>query len=209
MASKCPKCHQVVEDDAVCCADLQYTWKCKSCSKLTQGFVIPYGRCFMCGGENEVVKGYEADDPTKTRAIEEAVRYEVEMYTFYRLASERTQSETLKPVLQELYLKEEDHLRELDEKYHVHLDDQIRKLPQAVDEELSAWLFKDIAFDDASHVTKIYDQAIEMERRTRDYFKARADALPAGTEKDIFSELAAEEEEHVAMLESERAHVEG
>jgi hypothetical protein len=43
-----------------------------------------------------------------------------------------------------------------------------------------------------------------MERRTRDHFKARAEALPPGPQKDIYTELAAEEEEHVSILETER-----
>jgi glutamate synthase (NADPH/NADH) small chain len=45
MASACPKCHQVIENDSVCRADVKYTWKCKECGKLSTGFVIPYGRC--------------------------------------------------------------------------------------------------------------------------------------------------------------------
>jgi bacterioferritin (cytochrome b1) len=42
-----------------------------------------------------------------------------------------------------------------------------------------------------------------MERRTRDHFRKLAAALPDGLEKDLCGELAAEEEEHVAMLETE------
>ena len=42
-----------------------------------------------------------------------------------------------------------------------------------------------------------------MERRTRDHFKALAAKLPAGLEKELCAELAAEEEEHVALLEGE------
>jgi hypothetical protein len=42
-----------------------------------------------------------------------------------------------------------------------------------------------------------------MERRTRDRFQKLARELPAGLDRDLCSELAAEEEEHVALLEGE------
>ena len=44
-----------------------------------------------------------------------------------------------------------------------------------------------------------------MERRTRDRFLTHAAALPPGPQREIYRELAAEEEEHVAILEGERA----
>jgi len=54
-----------------------------------------------------------------------------------------------------------------------------------------------------SGIENLYQAALEMERRTRDHFKKLAEGLPAGLEKDLCAELAAEEEEHVAMLEGE------
>ncbi len=130
MASTCPKCHQVVDSDSVCCADVKYTWKCKSCGKLSTGFVIPYGRCFLCGGENELSQGYSGEQPELVDIVHEAVQYEVDMYHFYRLAMERTGDKVLRAVLEELYRKEQDHLSELEEKYHVHLDPDLRSLPE-------------------------------------------------------------------------------
>ena len=54
MASSCPKCHQIIEDDSVCCAEVKYTWKCRACGKLSNGFVVPYGRCFLCGANHPI-----------------------------------------------------------------------------------------------------------------------------------------------------------
>jgi len=42
-----------------------------------------------------------------------------------------------------------------------------------------------------------------METRTRDHFRNLARSLPAGLEKEVCEELAAEEEEHVALLAGE------
>ncbi len=204
MASKCPKCHQVVGDDMVCCAEVKYTWKCKACGKLSTGFVVPYGRCYLCGGENQVVESYKGADPGKVAVIQEAMQYELDMFHFYRMGMERTSNPQLRIVLEEMYRKEEDHLSELEEKYHVHLDPSLRQVPPEREKLIGGFIFAGIDFDDGTHVLKLYDKAIEMEKRTRDHFKARADSLPAGAEKEIYRELAAEEEDHVAILETER-----
>ena len=205
MGSICPKCRLVMEDDSVCCAEVRYTWKCKSCGKLSTGFVVPYGRCFLCGGDNEVVAGYGGADPEQVEIVREAVQYEMDMYHFYRLALQRTTDAQLRSVLEELYRKEQDHLEELEKKYHVHLDPQLRELPDSAGELLSRWIFAGIDFaPDKQHVLAVYDKAIQMEQRTRDYFQARADAALPGPQKEIYRELAAEEEDHVSMLETER-----
>ncbi len=205
MASTCPKCHQVIEDDSVCCLDVKYTWRCKSCGKLTTGFVVPYGRCFLCGGEHEVIKGYQGARPEQVEIVREAVRYELEMYHFYRLALGQTTDAQLHDVLEELARKEEDHLSELEDKYHLHFEDEVRHPAKETERLISEWIFKGIDFSDAEgHIIPVYDKAIAMERRTRDHFKARAEALPAGPQRDIYKELAAEEEEHVSILETER-----
>jgi len=206
MASTCPKCHTVIDDDSVCCADVKYTWKCKSCGKLSTGFVVPYGRCFLCGGENEVVEGYSGAHPEQVDIVQEAVQYELDMYQFYRLGMQRTGDRQLHAVMEELYHKEEDHLNELEQKYHLHLDPNLRQLPENAKRLVSEWIFKGIDFENQEgHILEVYDQAIAMERRTRDHFKARSEAAAPGSDKEIYRELAAEEEEHVSILETERA----
>lgn len=205
MASTCPKCHQVIDDDTVCCADVRYTWKCKSCGKLSAGFVVPYGKCFLCGGENEVIQGYSGAQPEQIAIVREAVQYEIDMYQFYRLGLQLTTDPVLRGVLEELYHKEEDHLAEFESKYHVHLGHEVRSLPAEAEELISRWIFEGIDFQNkAGHIVPVYDKAIAMEKRTRDHFQARAEAFPPGPHKEIYRELAAEEEEHVAILETER-----
>jgi hypothetical protein len=185
MASKCPKCHELVADDVVCCADVKYTWKCKACGKLTTGFVVPYGRCYLCGGENQVVEGYHGDNPAKVTVVQEAMQFELDAYHFYRMATARTSDPQMRIVLEEMYKKEEDHLGELESKYHVHLSPELKKIPPKAETLLSNFVFAGIDFE------------------------ARAAALPAGPESEIYRELAAEEEDHVAILETERAQFEG
>ena len=206
MASICPKCHQMIEDDSVCCADIKYTWKCKSCSKVSTGFVVPYGRCHLCGGENELIEGYNGEDPELVAIVQEAVQYEVDMYHFYRLAKERTDDDQLRAVLEDLYHKEEGHLKSLEEKYHLHPVFDLRQLPGEDEDIVFRFIFHGIDFKDAEgHILQVYDRAIAMEKRTRNRFLTHAEALPEGPQKDLYKELAAEEEDHVALLESEKA----
>jgi glutamate synthase (NADPH) small chain len=205
MGSTCPKCHQVIESDSVCCVDIQYTWKCKSCGKLSTGFVVPFGRCYLCGGENEVTRGYSGAQPELVAIVKEAVQYEVDMYHFYRLAMERTSEKVLKAVLEELYHKEEDHLAELEKHYHLHLDPDLLKLPEQKQQFFADWVFRGIDFKNAKgHIPQVYDKAIAMERLTRDRYLANAAALPDGIQKEIYRELAAEEADHISTLETER-----
>ena len=203
MPSSCPKCHAVLEEDEICCAQVRYTWRCKSCFKLTTGFAIPYGKCFMCGGELEVIPGRDLGDSMRFRAIRDAVQFELDSFHFYKLAREKAHTPEQRAVLERLYEAELDHLHELEEKYHAHLDRSVVELSADEQTLLSNWLFRGIQMTEDSGIVELYRAALEMERRTRDYFKKLARELPAGLEAELCEELAAEEEEHVAMLEME------
>jgi rubrerythrin len=203
MPSFCPKCHAVLEQDEICCAQVRYTWKCRSCHKLTRGFALPYGKCFLCGGELDVADSRELGDPMRVGAIREAVQFELNSFQFYKLARERTHNPQLRRLLELLYEAELDHLHELEEKYHAHLDPAVLDLSADAEKLLADWLFRDIAVNDDTTVPALYRAALEMERRTRDHFLALASQLPDGLEKELCLELASEEDEHIAMLETE------
>lgn len=203
MPSSCPKCHRTVEEDEICCAQIRYTWRCKSCFKLTTGLAIPYGKCFLCGGELEVIPGRDLGDSMRFRAIREAVQFELNSFHFYKLARDKAETPEQRSVLERLYEAELDHLHELEEKYHAHLDRDVVDLSADEDRLLSNWLFRGIQVTRDSGINDLYQAALEMERRTRDHFYKLAAELPSGLEKDLCSELAAEEEEHVALLEGE------
>jgi len=203
MPSSCPKCRRVLEEDEICCAQVRYTWRCKSCFKLTRGFAIPYGKCFMCGGDLETIENRELGDTMRFQAIRDAVQFELNSFHFYKLARDKAQTSDQRAVLERLYEAELDHLHELEEKYHAHLDREVVELSQDEQLLLSNWLFRDIHVGSDSGVRDLYQAALEMERRTRDHFRKLASGLPPGLEKDLCGELAAEEDEHVALLEGE------
>lgn len=207
MPSSCPKCHRVLDEDEVCCAQIRYTWKCLKCHKLSTGFALPYGKCFLCGGDLAVVERRELGDPMRLTAIRDAVQFELNAFYFYKLAREQAIKPEHRLVLERLYEAELDHLHELSEKYHAHLDESVTALSPEAEKLLSGWLFKDLAVSDNSSILALYQSALEMERRTRDHFRHLAADLPEGLEKELCLELASEEDEHIAMLETEMAQV--
>jgi rubrerythrin len=195
----------VVAEDIVCCADLVYTWKCDACSKVTRSFAMPYGKCYLCGGALRIVEGYQFDDPMKVKPIRDAVQFELNTYHFYRLALQRVHDPTLRAILHQLYQHEVDHLHVLQDRYHTHLDESLLRLSPDVDALLSDSLFEGVDLGDSRDgPLGLYEKAIHMERRTRDHFKDLARGLPPGPEREVCLELAAEEEEHVALLETEK-----
>lgn len=201
MPSSCPKCRRVMEEDEICCAQIRYSWRCKKCHKVCSGFAIPYGKCFLCGGELEVMEGRELGDSMRFKAIRDAVQFELNAFHFYKLARDKAKTPEQRAVLERMFEAELDHLHELEERYHAHLDREVVELSANEEALLSNWLFKDLSADGG--LRELYETALEMEKRTRDHFQKMARELPDGLEKDLCLELASEEEEHVALLEGE------
>jgi rubrerythrin len=208
MPSSCPKCRRVLEEDEICCAQVRYSWRCRSCFKLTSGLAIPYGKCFLCGGDLELIPTRDLGDSMRFQAIRDAVQFELNSFHFYKMARDKARTPEHRAVLERLYEAELDHLHELEEKYHAHLDREVVELSGDERALLDNWLFRGIHVTEESGIAGLYQAALEMERRTRDHFHKLAAGLPEGLEKDLCSELAAEEEEHVAMLETELEQLE-
>ena len=136
MVSVCMRCHKVVENDTICCAELRHSWKCKKCGKLTTGFVVPYGRCFLCGGEIETVQAYDAENKELAQAVETALQYEVNMLQFYRLGRTRAKDDRQRELFDDMAKMEREHIDELQQKYHVHLDPRILDMVFDAEEQL-------------------------------------------------------------------------
>ena len=150
-----------------------------------------------------MIPGRDLGDSMRFRAIREAVQFELDSFHFYKLARDKAASPEQRAVLERLYEAELDHLHELEEKYHAHLDREVVELSADETSLLSNWLFRGLRVTESTGVAELYLLALEMERRTRDHFRKLARDLPAGLERELCEELAAEEEEHVAMLETE------
>ncbi len=207
MPSTCPKCHQVLDEDYVCCADVTYTWKCAQCRKLSRGFVIPFGRCEACGGPLEVVDEAAYRDVARLRPVQQALQAEMNAYTFYSMLAAEATDPDVRALFASLSEMEREHLDSLADKYHAHLEAE----PGLVPHPKIRQIMLDGIDEAPSHGTEspehgrllaLYGRAIEMERRARAFFLQQVDALEEGLEREIYRELAAEEDEHIALLES-------
>src|SRR5574342_747571 len=200
MPSACPKCHRVLEEDYVCCADVTYTWKCTQCRKLSKGFVVPFGRCENCGGPLEIVEEYAFEDPARLAPIRQALQAELNAFTFYSMAAREASDPDVRALFASLAEMEREHLQSLADKYHarIEVDPALPphpKIQQVILEGIEAIPARD-------RLVHLYGRAIEMERRARAFFLKQVEGLAEGLEREIYRELAAEEDEHIALLES-------
>ncbi|OGB94261.1 MAG: hypothetical protein A3G35_18625 [candidate division NC10 bacterium RIFCSPLOWO2_12_FULL_66_18] len=200
MPSTCPKCHQVLEEDYVCCADVTYTWKCAKCRKLSKGFVIPFGRCENCGGSLEVVEEYALQDPARLKPIRQALQAEMNAHTFYAMAAEEATDPDVRALFASLSEMEREHLENLSDKYHAHIEMDVRPTPHPKIRQIILDEIEEVPAPDRP--LALYERAIEMERRARAFFLQQVEGLEEGLEREIYRELAAEEDEHISLLEA-------
>ncbi len=200
MPSTCPKCHQVLEEDYVCCADVTYTWKCTQCRKLSKGFVIPFGRCEACGGTLEIVDDSAYRDAARLRPIQQALQAETNAFTFYSMLAAEATDPDVRALFASLSEMERGHLENLAEKYHAHLEAHPAQAPHPKIRQIILEGIEEVPTQD--RLVTLYGRAIEMERRARAFFLRQVEALKEGLEREIYRELAAEEDEHIALLES-------
>jgi glutamate synthase (NADPH/NADH) small chain len=207
MASMCPKCHQPVDEDIVCCANLKITWKCGKCGKRSVGFAFPFGRCPMCGGALSQVDLPSVEGREEVEAVQTAIQFEMTAAAFYRHAAALAKDPGAREAFERFVEFEEGHRDELEEKYHVHPDPERPRLADAfVRDELFAGVDDRDAVRQAD---RLYEIALGHERRTRDFFERKVKELPAGPARELYRELAMEEEEHISLLESERVKLAG
>mgnify|MGYP000029128920 CR=1 FL=1 len=190
------------DDDDEVRATRESTWVCLACGKRTRGFVVPFGRCYLCGGALKVVDSPPPGDAATARLVREAFALELEMATFYELAVERVTDPQVRDVLQELALKERDHVEELEHTYGI-------RAPAELSEPRVRRFFSEALFEGMEGKTgeeqarELYDRAIALETRTRDHFLQRA-TESTGPERELYRAFAAEEDDHIAMLQTER-----
>jgi hypothetical protein len=207
MAPFCPKCHRALAGGQICCADIRYMWRCRKCFKLSVGFAIPYARCPLCDGELQVFADGESRDAARAGAIREAMQAVLDRYLFYKLARDQSRHWDQRAVMERLCEAEMALLHKLEQDYHPHLEPQVLEPPLAEQDRLGQRLFRGICLSDHSAVCDLYHAATQMERRSRDHLGALASELPDCAERETLAALAAEADQHLALLDSEMALV--
>ncbi len=198
----CPKCHRPLEADEeyVCCASATLEWRCSDCGKVSEGFAFPYGMCPACGGKLGVLDPRKIDAAPALDAIRTAFEIELGGQAFYKRAA----AESSEPLLEELFGKfaamEEEHMATLSRRYHV----DVPKPPDAFRVDRAAvYAGVENRPEDPANLFRI---AIAFEQRAVAFFTGRGEeTAPGSVEHELYRELAAEEREHVALLETELA----
>ena len=196
----CPKCHRPLDGDEeyICCASSQLSWRCEKCAKVSEGFAFPYGLCPICGEGKLAPLGDRSVEGAALDAVRVAFEIELGGMAFYTKAAK----EAADPVLRELFGKfagmESEHMATLQRRYHVEVPP-----PSAGFRIGTAAIFAGLDHrpDDASSLFQI---AILFEQRAVKFFTENVEKAPAGSAaRELYKELAAEEQEHVALLTTE------
>lgn len=198
--SICPRCKRELEDEEsyICCAGVELRWRCNDCHKVSEGFAFPYGMCPFCKGKLEMLDRGAIEGGPAIEAVRKAFEIELGGHAFY----ERASREATDPALRELFARfaamEQEHMLTLSKRYHADLP------PASADFQLDrAAIFTGIDRkpEDPANLFRI---AIAFEQRAVDFFTREGEKAPAGSvERDLYLELAAEEREHVALLDTE------
>jgi homotetrameric NADPH-dependent glutamate synthase len=196
----CPKCHRPVEDGEegyVCCAGQELQWRCRSCSKVSEGFAFPHGRCPQCGGELEALEREGVGGDSALAAIRAAFEIELGGRNFYARAAAQAADSEVAGLFGRLAAMEVEHMNTLTRRYHVEVPAAGMELARAV----SLAGVEGVVSDPET----LFAAAIAFEERAARFFAGRAAALPQGSpEARLYRELEAEEVEHAAMLATER-----
>ena len=196
----CAKCHQPLEDDEdyICCAGSELRWRCTECAKVSEGFAFPYGQCPHCGGKLAVLERGPIAEAEALAGIRAAFEIELGGRAFYHRAAGQTDDPLLSELFGKLAEMENEHMATLARRYHV-------AVPAAGDgfnldmAALQAGI--DGRPDDPATLFKL---AIAFERRAVIFFLERSvRAADGSVESQLYHELAAEEEEHAALLATE------
>ena len=196
----CPRCHRPVEagdDDGICCADEVVAWKCVDCSKRSEGFAFPYGRCPACAGTLVPVDPTTAVPDEAMDAVRKAFEIELGGRDFYVAAAKHTSDEALHDMFQRLAEMEREHIDTLVRRYHL-------APPDDASGDLHPGALQAGAQRVPSDPVDLLQLALTLEQRAEAFFREHLDdTSPAA--RELYRELAAEEGEHIALLTTEIA----
>jgi homotetrameric NADPH-dependent glutamate synthase len=196
----CAKCHRPVEGDEeyICCASAKLEWRCGDCGKVSEGFAFPYGMCPACGGKLAVLDPRKFEQAEGLKAISMAFEIELGGQAFYKRAAADSKEPQLKQLFSKFVAMEEEHMATLSRRYHADVPK-----PSSDFKVERAAIYADIPNrpEDPGNLFRI---AIAFEQRAVKFFTERGEKTAAGSvERELYKELAAEEQEHVALLQTE------
>lgn len=196
----CPKCHRPLDEENeeayVCCATAQLEWSCHACGKVSEGFAFPYGMCPACGGKLHLRTALTVTEDAELEAIRIAFEIELGGRAFYTRAAIETHDPELRVLFHKFAAMEAEHLATLARRYHV-------APPQVPDDFLIAHAAIYAGLESHSEdPINLFRIACAFEERAAHFFSDRIESAPANAAQ-LYLELAAEEREHIAILNTE------
>jgi acyl-coenzyme A synthetase/AMP-(fatty) acid ligase/rubrerythrin len=197
----CPKCHQPLaegEEQYICCANASLQWRCTQCAKVSEGFAFPYGLCPHCGGKLAVLDARRAYEAAALEGIRMAFEIELGGRAFYQRAAADSSDPALRALFSRFALMEGEHMETLSRRYHADVP-----IPSADFKLQLAAIFAGIE-NRPQDPDNLFRIAIGLEKRAAEFFTARSGQATLGSnEQQLYRELAAEEQEHAAILATE------
>lgn len=175
-----------------------------------------FGLCAACTHKEEEDAGIHEEQRNETILVRDALELTLSLerrgYTFYLNAAQRTANDGGRLMFQRLAAEESDHLRLLQAEYKSLIENNgwLKREPARL--PLSRKIAEDIFPQKELHKIEVSDKttdlealsiAIDLERKSHQFFSdfARQIGDPAG--KKIFKEFAKDEESHLKTLRTE------
>jgi rubrerythrin len=154
--------------------------------------------CPHCGGKLELLERPGVADEAGLDAIRLAFQIELGGQAFYDRAAARVTDPELKELFVRFSLMEHEHMQTLERRYHV------APAVPAGDFRVDLAAIQAGVEGSIDDPRTLFRAAIAFEKRAVAFFGERAREVPEGSpEQQLYRELAAEEVEHVALLETE------
>ena len=175
-----------------------------------------FGLCKACVRKEQKSAGISERrrlQKTLTRdALELTLSIERRGYTFYTNASKKTRNDRGRLMFQRLAAEESDHLRRLQQEYRSLIEENewLKREPARlpVSRKIAEEIFPQkellkIEMSDKTTEVEALHIAMDLERRSHQFFRNFAKQLPEAAGKKIFLEFAKDEESHLEALVSE------
>jgi rubrerythrin len=154
--------------------------------------------CPHCKGRLEPLERGAIESDEALDAVRKAFEIELGGHAFYERASRDARDAELRELFARFAEMEKEHMETLSKRYHADLPE-----PSADFQLDRAAIFSGVDRnpEDPANLFRI---AIAFEQRAVDFFSKEGARAPEGSaERELYSELAAEEREHVALLTTE------
>jgi Fur family ferric uptake transcriptional regulator len=175
-----------------------------------------FGVCKVCLREEQKSAGQNVQRRLETTVVRDALELTLAIerrgYTFYTNASRKTKSGSGRRMFQRLAAEESDHLRRLQQEHRTLLEKnewlkhEPARLPlsRKIVEEIfpQKELLKIEVKDETNEIDALHI-AMNLERRSHQFFKDFANQISDSNGRKVFMDFAADEESHLKALVTE------